>query len=760
MNKPVEKPTFDLKVFRNAIHEDHATRVKKIEELAASVDAEFAFQALATYKISALTREGYKETEHGLIPALLELAAFYLYPHFGHSDNRDPGRIQAIIDALTELNQFRGINTAFQIDSGDPEFDMLQVQTRLNAEAVRGSSYPPQTKRRIENIQGEFETWFHRKAGIGPLLALKVFDAFDQALNDNFHATKAKFNAFRNRADSQFTGMESAPQNSQPARDTEDIAFALKNEFLKLMEEMSQAPPPSFEQIAKIVPELGRTEWNALRNLIGLTPESRKQYTEPRDIKARPVYFLSKDRFILVDLSSAYDALFDAFDQLTRTESSFRDKHYCPHLSKWMESEVYSYMLRLFPADAVYQQLLYPDPDHPGGEAELDVAVKWGRFLVLCEVKGKQFRPRSRIGDPSRLRSDLKDNIEEAFDQTARATRFIQNSSQSIFVEKGSGRKLVVKKDYLIKIFPISVTLHHFGGLATQLAVLKNIGLFKGSAYPWSVSLADIDIVCRFAGNPDVFLHYVQRRLDMQRSEKRIVGDELDAFGLYLDTRLHPSQYWDKKMDDGSDISCLIMSGGSERFDTWYLAEQELGASKPEIKLDVPPRFSSFLNELRARDDDNARYIAFALLGLSPDAVNAFEGNIQNICSRVQSPGQVLRSTLKDVNTVVTVIAAMGLSTEQLQSHTAARASIEKYKMKAYATVAFGINVADSTKPFDCAIWGEGPWVEDPSMDAALEKECLRIPPGQTLPGRNQPCVCGSGRKFKKCCLHKIVLME
>lgn len=23
------------------------------------------------------------------------------------------------------------------------------------------------------------------------------------------------------------------------------------------------------------------------------------------------------------------------------------------------------------------------------------------------------------------------------------------------------------------------------------------------------------------------------------------------------------------------------------------------------------------------------------------------------------------------------------------------------------------------------------------------------------LPGRNDPCVCGSGKKFKKCCLHK-----
>jgi hypothetical protein len=24
------------------------------------------------------------------------------------------------------------------------------------------------------------------------------------------------------------------------------------------------------------------------------------------------------------------------------------------------------------------------------------------------------------------------------------------------------------------------------------------------------------------------------------------------------------------------------------------------------------------------------------------------------------------------------------------------------------------------------------------------------------LPGRNEPCVCGSGKKFKKCCLPKI----
>jgi hypothetical protein len=129
--------------------------------------------------------------------------------------------------------------------------------------------------------------------------------------------------------------------------------------------------------------------------------------------------------------------------------------------------------------------------------------------LVIIEGKGAQFRKQARLGDPSRLRDDIINNIEDGFTQATRAIRFIEGNSVAVFKEKKTNRTLEIKKNSLHRIFPINVTLHHFSGLATQLALLKNIGLFKDSSYPWSVSLTDFDIITKFAGYPDAFLHYI-----------------------------------------------------------------------------------------------------------------------------------------------------------------------------------------------------------------------------------------------------------
>ena len=759
MKTPQPQPrSIDPEDISAHIAKGHQELVEKVEVIAASVDAEFAFQALVTSLIGQLTKD-YREAQSGTIPVLVELAAFHLYPRFGQGGTREPGHIQAIIDALGELNQSRGLQTAFSVDGTDRELASLQVRLRLHAESVRGSSYPHQTRRRIEEIQVPFERWFHAKAGIGPGRALKILDAAEEAVNDNFQIHKEKLQVIQTRMK---TLARQRGKKSPDAATTEGIERernALDEEFAQFVNQMPLVYPPSFTQVAGIVSGLTREEWDALRELIGLTPDSRRAIQQPRELKDRCVYYLSGDRFIFIDISSVYDALFEAFDRLTRTDLPFRDKYYISNLKLLMETEVCDFLRRLFPPSAVYQELTYPDPDHPGGETELDAAVVWGPFLILCEVKGKQFRPRSRVGDPSRLRDDLKDNIEEAFEQANRATRFIEATPKVVFVEKRTGRKLEIQMAFVRRIFPVSVTLHHFGGLATQLALLKRIGLFKDSAYPWSVSLADLEVITLFAGSPDVFLHYVQRRLDLQRSEKNIMGDELDIFGLYLDTRLHPSQFWEREDNDGRELTLLCLSGGSVRFDEWFQAEQGLREEKPDIRLKLPVKFSAVIDELRRRDDDGARWIAFALLGLSQVAVSSIEDALESLGKQAKADGRLLRTTIHDGELVVSVLAASGWPADELRRHSAFRATVEKYRLKAKASVSLGIDIADPTKPFDYAFWVEGPWVANSALDEALKEERPKAIPGQKLPRRNQTCFCGSGRKFKKCCLGKITVL-
>jgi hypothetical protein len=578
-------------------------------------------------------------------------------------------------------------------------------------------------------------------------------------VNENFKATKERFKSVTDRIEklaAKFGAALIGPSDSAVAEEKNVVGEQLRS----FMEQMPVSLAPSRAQLTETVGGLSTDEWEGLRALIGLTPETRATMEQPREIRNRPVYYLSGDRLVFFDKSSVYDALFEAFDELTRSDTAFRDGKYVPRLSQWTEDEVCEHLRRIFPADSVFQSVVYPNPDEVGGETELDAAVLWGPFLLLLEVKGKQFRPRARTGDPARLRTDVKANVEDAFGQTNRAVRYIEGTAVATFREKTSDRTLEVRRDALQRIFPISVTLHHLSGLATQLAVLKKLGLFKTSTYPWSVSLADIDIITRFAGTPDVLLHYIQRRLDLQHSEKPVIADELDLFGTYLDSRLHPSEFWDSLTEDGETPTLFGITGGSERFDDWFEAEIGRKEQHPDIRLDVPPRVLGLLDALRRRTDDAARWIAFALLDLSPKAIARIDEGLEYVTRNARADSRIMRSTFTDGDLVISLMAALHLPVGELERQAVFRVNLEKYRYRTSRSLALALNVGDNTNRLQTALWVEHPWAEEEIFENFLAEEKAKAVIGERLPRRNERCFCGSGKKFKKCCLGKVRLEQ
>lgn len=736
------EPT-DYEKFREKQLERAESIRTELESLINELDAEYAFRHLLSELFLQLN--GFRpEDEEKLSPAISELAAFHLYPFFGKPGSRDKKLLDELVRLLNLLNHLRGVTRPAHEPTDHPELDSLVSHLQLNSEYVRGSSFPEQTKQRIQAIQGRFEKWFQNKAGVGPNRALAILDAYEPLLNEQINYHRERFHEFEkafeklNAADASMSEFAELQKQADDFLDTFPTVLSI-----------------SFERLTTKVEELTIEELNALKELVGMTPDKVSSLKVPSDVSNRPLFFLEGDSISIVDLSCVYDALFDAFDRLTRTEQKFRDKKYVHHLSNWMEQETTSFLRRTFRADHVYQQLTYSDPDKESGEAELDGAVQWGPFLLLIEVKGRQFRPQSRLGDIAKLRDDLRKNIEEAHEQANRAKRYIQGNDIVVFREKTSGRELTVSKSNLRRIYPLSVTLHFFAGLTTQLSRLKSLGLFDGSDYPWSVSLADLDTITEFAKTPDIFLHYIKRRIELQESENRIDSDELDLFGVYLDTRLHPSLLWERKTDDGRAFKIMNIRGGSERFDDWYQYQRGFG-SDPEIKIDLPASINELLIELRRRDEDEARWIAFAMLDLTPAAIAGLSYNLDKFRSSQCPPRKILRWSIRDHDISLTLLATNTTDISELRRHTFYRANIERYRHKANSAAAFGINLLDKTVPFDCCCWIEEKWEHDDGLEEILSKDITRLATKTKMPGPNKPCICGSGIKFKKCCRDRL----
>lgn len=413
--------------------------------------------------------------------------------------------------------------------------------------------------------------------------------------------------------------------------------------------------------------------------------------------------------------------LWEAFDAVAKSDTQFFDKKYQKNKSKWVEDKVVEFLKRIFPDSLVFHTLDYPDIKKGGSStAELDIAVLYEPFLIILEVKAKQFRTGSQYGNASMLRSDIKANIEDAYKQSLRAINYIDATDVAVFTERKSGRKLTVRKSDTYKIYPVSVSLHRLATVATQLNRTQDLKLFLENNYPFATCLSDLDLITRIKITPEVFLHYLERRLKVLEGPEEHLGDELDLFGAYLDTRLHRNNFG---LPD-EQIAMISFAGyNSSEFDRLIMYENGEDIVKPEIKLNVPNKINELLNELKKKDDREGRAIAFSLLELDNEFLVSIAENIAELKGQ-DIPDEIFRRiTFSSGEVAVSIVASNDRFAGKLPEKTHQRVLLEKYRRKVNKSIGIGIVCKKDRLVLASACYAEFLWQNDSDMNYLIEND-------------------------------------
>jgi hypothetical protein len=765
-NEPVGNRPRPLHIFQERTEEAERRGLSRLATLLKHADPIELFVATATSMMFGLPEE-LTEAKYGTVSVKTEHLAYELFPHFGRSwTSRGIGQIesttlygddiQACQEALDDLFFSRSFK-AFVTSEG--ESDAIISSIRGRTAIVRGNAYPPQTERRIREVQGRFDDWYARRVGIAPTRAVAALRAIVKDEENTFNeaarpAAAEVASLFEER-------WHAIRAKSKPERDAEETTF------IKQLRTPAAARMAGFASAfgralflhvpvlrPRLDPALTDAEWNTLLSRIGLTTEAREKMHEPVEVRNRPLYVLPDGRVLLVDVSNAFDALWEAFDAAARQDQNFYNTRYQKHAATWLEERVAGHLRRLFPDGDIYKTLDYPDPvQERGATAELDVTVVWGPFLLLIEAKAKQFRLAGQLGDVGRLRTDLKRNVEEAFDQALRARQYIETAELPVFKERETNRQLALNKARFRRVYLLTVSLHGFATLTTRLAALEPLGLFKRNEYPFAISEGDLEILAELCPGPEVFLHYIEKRIALHRVSPEVSADEVDLLGAYLDTRFVSGQLWD---NPDSGMAGFSLDGYSDEIDRWA-RHRWAGIGEPlEIQLAVPEAIRAVLARLRVQPEDDARWIAFCLLELPLPALEALAYGLELARQQPPKHGTFRRFVWPGDDVVICVVSSNGHSPEQLTANLEQRVAIERYRRRTRKAVGFGIATED-TNPFTVAIWADMAWEPNPTLHQLVENDAFGIPlAGTKMPGRNAPCLCGSGKKFKKCCLPKI----
>lgn len=241
------------------IASDLATAEDCVRASVAGVDAEMAFAAYAFYRIISdpvIDEPRYSRPT----PVAMELAAWILYPEFGKSVAPVDPRMDKIIDALENLGRCVSLSEVF-IETPDPPNERdLAVHLRLHSGLVRGSSYPQQALARIGGVLRPLETPLRDIVGIGPYRACEIVIAIHRLLVRKVRELMLKLQNVSEKGRGRPRVEASRADNHQIQ--SEDVSFTDARWI------------PDWHDVAESLPDLMRGEWDALRKIIGLTPNA------------------------------------------------------------------------------------------------------------------------------------------------------------------------------------------------------------------------------------------------------------------------------------------------------------------------------------------------------------------------------------------------------------------------------------------------------------------------------------------------------
>ncbi len=241
------------------------------------------------------------------------------------------------------------------------------------------------------------------------------------------------------------------------------------------------------------------------------------------------------------------------------------------------------------------------------------------------------------------------------------------------------------------------------------------------------------------------------KRLGVHSAVPEVLGDEIDLLGVYLETRMLDGSLWN---EEDSPTTAFSIAGFDDEIDNWAISRFSGEGNSKELGLKLPDEVVNILDALSILDSDDAKWMSFCLLDLPEEALISMAEAIQ-VLTRDPPPTGRSRSWIGGGGSSVVVVQGMSdHEPSKLEARLNHRLELEKYKRR--ASRAFGIGLFTwSDKPVDVLILNDAAWAEDVLLEEALKREPKKkLVKGYGRPGRNDPCPCGSGKKYKKCCLN------
>lgn len=469
-------------------------------------------------------------------------------------------------------------------------------------------------------------------------------------------------------------------------------------------------------------------------------------------LNAYPLIEVGQDHFLCFQSYGLAQAFYETPFFWMNNDKAYRDEA-SEHRGQFTEAFSKSRLESVFGPGRVHENVTIREKHKKDIAGEIDVLVLFGDRAIVLQAKAKKLTLEARKGNELALTRDFQLSVQDSYDQGLDCARFLLASSYEFF--DATGKALSISGN-IKEIYIACIVSDHYPGLNFQARAFLKYEDTPQIAPPLVTDVFFLDVLCEFLHSPLLLISYLNRRL--RYMEQVISFNEFAVLGYHLRRNLwiEDNQIFHLHDDIATDIDIAILSRRAGL----------PGATTPPGLLtkvatpDLP--IGRILREIEHQALPSIIDFGLLVFTFSEETIKQLNNGIKRICTLTARDGRQHDFTIAIAGTGITIHsndAPMEEAAKKLRNH----CNIRKYACKANKW--FGLLLSGGS---DFRLRNGLMLKFDYEPSEVMDRQLAAMPQAPTLlggrihdfsglpkkkVGRNDPCPCGSGAKFKKCCL-------
>ena len=420
-----------------------------------------------------------------------------------------------------------------------------------------------------------------------------------------------------------------------------------------------------------------------------------------------------------------------------------------------IESAVSEVFENLLPGCRQLRNVLYNPTGRQGEGNELDAVIFAAGMTFVVEAKGVWLQHASPLLNFDKVRAFYENGIRKAGKQSCRFKDYVDQNIEIVFYNPDGSEAWRGLRSSLGKICRMCVTVDSENFITTSTMRLKEASIDAEGLI--CISLDDLLVYERYFDSPMLFLAYMDFRCSQAEYDNVSSGDELDYLGLFIHGRSDVEDL--RRLCKGNTV--LHIADYHEELDAFFQSLHGCAVKKPELYM--PSMLRKLIDDIWETSLQGKCQLAVFLTSLDNKCKDWLAEKIEcEIKSQHRGEHQRLHSTLYEksgtssgISLLVNTQCGARLTEEDKMLRLQGVMSRFKEEHRNLLTIEYDpsdalvdVKVQDIYIKDLCA----DPQKVNSMVGEIEERVVSRVIKERGVPGRNDPCPCGSGKKYKKCC--------